>query len=98
MGRQFFQEKYLNYDYAALREIGEARQQFLGLLCGIGLVRRDEVGYDSKSRRYNEESLLSASYYSNNKERRCDSLHFNDLLHTPLFDHGFRSVNAGSSH
>jgi len=38
-GRRFCQENYLNY--AALSEIGDARRQFLDLLCGIGFLDRN---------------------------------------------------------
>jgi len=40
-GRRFCQENYLNH--LALREIGDARRQFLDLLCGIGFLDRKRV-------------------------------------------------------
>jgi len=39
--RRFCQENYLNH--IALREIGDARRQFLDLLCGIGFLDRNAV-------------------------------------------------------
>jgi HrpA-like RNA helicase len=40
-GRKFCYSNYLNY--VALREIGDARRQFLDLLCGIGFLKRKAV-------------------------------------------------------
>ena len=40
-GRRFCQENYLNY--VALREISDARRQFLDLLCSLGFIDRSAV-------------------------------------------------------
>ena len=40
-GRRFCQENYLNH--VALREIGDARKQFLDLMCSIGFLDRSTV-------------------------------------------------------
>jgi HrpA-like RNA helicase len=54
-GRKFCQSNYLNY--VALREIGDARRQFLDLLCGIGFLDRKEVnGKDLKACYFNRHS------------------------------------------
>ena len=65
-GRRFCQEKYLNY--TALREIGEARRQFLDLLCDIGLVSRAALGNGASSRAQRETLLSSSRYCENDKK------------------------------
>ena len=57
--RRFCNENYLNY--VALREIGDARRQFLELLSGIGLLDRNTSRLDSKQ-------LKSSSYNRNAKK------------------------------
>ena len=57
--RRFCNENYLNY--VALREIGDARRQFLELLSGIGLL-------DSNTSRLDSKQLKSSSYNRNAKK------------------------------
>eukprot|EP00980_Cylindrotheca_fusiformis_P015390 scaffold4329_cov115-Cylindrotheca_fusiformis.AAC.7 len=57
-GRKFCHSNYLNH--VALREIGEARRQFLDLLCGIGFLDRRIVL--EKGNRINVTSLQSCRF------------------------------------
>lgn len=62
--RRFCNENYLNY--MALREIGDARRQFLELLCGIGFLDRKSIGNGSS--RIDFKQLKSSIYNRNAKK------------------------------
>ena len=64
-GKKFCQENYLNH--IALREIGDARRQFLDLLCGIGFLdRKIAIGNGS---RVDSKSLKSCQFNRHAKKK-----------------------------
>ena len=105
-GRRFCDSNFLNH--AAMREIGDARRQYLDLLCNIGYVDRKEVSRHDKllpnGSIYNENSdnselfhaVLCAGLYPNvaHLEQRTTASNFT-LLHKEerLYFHE-TSVNA----
>jgi ATP-dependent RNA helicase DHX29 len=62
-GRKFCHANYLNH--VALREIGEARRQFLDLLAGIGFLDRKQFSVDRNSRRLDLDALRKSSFNEN---------------------------------
>jgi ATP-dependent RNA helicase DHX29 len=60
-GRKFCQSNYLNY--VALREIGDARRQFLDLLCSIGFLDRKAVIKNNS--RVDSKALHSSTFNEN---------------------------------
>ena len=64
--RRFCKEYYLNY--RAMQEIDEARGQFLSLLCGLGLIKKQDAGYASTSRRHSEETFAASSCCANSRK------------------------------
>lgn len=58
--RKFCQDNYLNYN--ALREISDARRQFLDLLCSIGFVNRKEM----EGKNYVNSENFQKSVYNKN--------------------------------
>jgi HrpA-like RNA helicase len=62
---KFCREKFLNY--SGLREIDDARQHYLGLLCGLGFVDRTELGGDQRTKVFDEQKLASSTYCSNSR-------------------------------
>jgi len=71
--RKFCQANFLNY--VALREIGDARRQFLDLLCGIGFVDRKSLVGNGNSRM--DPTSLKKSIYNENSSNL-------DLLHAVI--------------
>jgi HrpA-like RNA helicase len=69
--RQFCQDNFLSF--AVLREMGDARIQYLELLVGIGLLDRVKAGYDNQSRRF--DSRLSAKSQYNRNGRKESIVH-----------------------
>lgn len=62
-GRKFCYSNYLSY--VALREIGDARKNFLDLLCGIGFLERKAlIGRHSKA----DSSALQSSRFNENSQ------------------------------
>jgi ATP-dependent RNA helicase DHX29 len=70
-GRKFCHANYLSH--SALREIRDARLQFLDLLCTIGFVNRSQVSGDSgdnrNSRRQWNDAALQASIFNENGDK-----------------------------
>jgi hypothetical protein len=61
----FAGEKFLNY--SGLSEIDDARQHYLGLLCGLGFVDRTEPGGDPRTKVFDEQKLASTTHCSNSR-------------------------------
>jgi HrpA-like RNA helicase len=63
--RKFCREKFLNY--SALSEIRDARHHYLDLLCGLGFVDRTKLGYDARTRVFDEQKLAASIYCRNSR-------------------------------
>lgn len=86
-GRKYCLGNFLNF--IAMREIGDARRQYLDLLCSIGIVDRDKLvandhggsknNQNSKTTQmYSDTIALQESYYNQN------GIHSMDLIHSVI--------------